>query len=109
MCTVTRPGCAMLASATAVELFVTYIQDGKLPHNQIRANLNGFSSTSNSVAAYKFCSACSKNVVEAYKADDWSFAEKALKNSKYLEDMCGITQENLKAQQLLEEMEHLLI
>lgn len=109
MCTVTRPGCAMLASATAVELFVTYIQDGKLPHNQIRANLNGFSSTSNSVAAYKFCSACSKNVVEAYKADDWSFAEKALKNSKYLEDMCGITQENLKAQQLLEEMEDLLI
>ena len=109
MCTVTRPGCAMLASATAVELFVTYIQDGKLPHNQIRANLNGFSSTSNSVAAYKFCSACSNNVVEAYKADDWSFAEKALKNSKYLEDLCGITQENLKAQQLLEEMEHLLI
>ena len=109
MCTVTRPGCAMLASATAVELFVTYIQDGKLPHNQIRANLNGFSSTSNSVAAYKFCSACSNNVVEAYKADDWLFAEKALKNSKYLEDLCGITQENLKAQQLLEEMEDLLI
>lgn len=109
MCTVTRPGCAMLASSTAVELFVTYIQDGKLPHNQVRANLNGFSTLNNVVEQYKYCSACSDSVVELYKSKDWEFVNQALQSSKYLEDVSGLTQVHLEAQKLLEEMEDMFI
>lgn len=109
MCTVTRPGCAMLASSIAVELLVSYIQEGSLSYNQVRSELNQFSSVTNIIKSYKHCSACSNSVVDAYKTDGWSFVSKALSDSKFLEDVCGLTQEHLEAQKILESMEDMFI
>lgn len=109
MCTVTRPGCAMLASSIAVELLVSFIQEGSLSYNQVRSNLNQFTSVTNVIKSYKNCSACSSGVVHAYKTEGWSFVSKALSDPKYLEDVCGLTQEHLEAQKILESMEDMFI
>lgn len=109
MCTVTRPGCAMLASSTAVELLISYIQEGNLSYNQVRSNLNQFTSVTNVIESYKHCSACSNSVVDAYKTEGWSFVSKALSDPKFLEDVCGLTQEHLEAQKILENMEDMFI
>lgn len=109
MCTVTRPGCAMLASSTAVELLVSHIQEESLSYNQVRSDLNQFTSVTNVIKSYKHCSACSNSVVDAYKTDGWSFVSKALSDSKFLEDVCGLTQEHLEAQKILESMEDMFI
>ncbi|CAI8501374.1 unnamed protein product [Hanseniaspora opuntiae] len=109
MCTVTRPGCAMLASSTAVELLVSHIQEESLSYNQVRSDLNQFTSVTNVIKSYKHCSACSNSVVDAYKTDGWSFVSKALSDSKFLEDVCGLTQEHLEAQKILESMEDMFV
>lgn len=117
MCTVTRPGAAMMASSIAVELMVSTLQhpDGKdvaagesshlgqVPH-QIRGFLNSFEQLKLTTPKYKYCSACSDTVVNQFNSHGWEFVSKCLNDSKYLEEICGLTQ----VQQEAEKMDELL-
>ncbi|VEU20975.1 DEKNAAC101884 [Brettanomyces naardenensis] len=108
MCTVTRPGVAMMASSLAVELFVSILQHkdhqfashscegqttilGCLPH-QFRGFLHNFEILKLSAKNFKYCSACSIKVLEEFNKDGWEFVKKALDDPKYLEDLVGLTQ-----------------
>ncbi|XBW36852.1 hypothetical protein QEN19_002431 [Hanseniaspora menglaensis] len=111
MCTVTRPGCAMMASSVAVELLVTYLQSfeqpNKIVENQIRGSLDNFTISRNTMENYKYCSACSENVIGEYKSQKWEFVKKALKNPKHVEDISGLTAVHLETEKLLLDMEQL--
>ncbi|ODV62226.1 Atg7p, partial [Ascoidea rubescens DSM 1968] len=117
MCTVTRPGVALLASSLAVELLVSILHHpkkqfansivstkhqptilGDLPH-QIRGFLHNFENIKLSAQNYKYCSACSLNILKEFKDSGWDFVVKALNDYKYIEDLSGLT----KVQQEAEE------
>lgn len=103
MCTVTRPGGALMASSLAVELLVSILQHpkkqyalakdgtkfGQTPH-QIRGFLHTFEQSKLSIPAYKHCSACSNPVVELYQQEKWEFVKKCLNSTEYLETVCGL-------------------
>lgn len=108
MCTVTRPGVAMMASSLAVELFVSILQSkdkqysphslestasalGGLPH-QIRGFLHSFELLKLSAKNFRYCSACSTKVIDEYNENGWEFVKKTLADPKYLEDLVGLTQ-----------------
>ncbi|CUM62912.1 uncharacterized protein PRCAT00000472001 [Priceomyces carsonii] len=110
MCTVTRPGVALMASALAVELFISLIQhpdkdrapvtEGKLglvPH-QIRGFLHNFHQTLLLAPNYKHCSACSQPVLEHFENEGWKFVEKCLNDSTYLEGICGLAEVQKEAE-----------
>lgn len=107
MCTVSRPGCAMMASSIAVEMLVDYLQKTDLSssgktENQIRGFLNDFSLKKNTVESYKHCSACSKSLVDEYRSKKWEFVKQALKRPEYVEDISGLTAVHKETEALLE-------
>lgn len=121
MCTVTRPGAAMLASSLAVELLVSILQHpdrqnasidstkfGEIPH-QIRGFLHNFQQTKLTAPSYINCSACSQGVLDAFAKSGWDFVVKCLNDSHYLEDICGLTEVQKEAeeasQKILDEIE----
>lgn len=109
MCTVTRPGLAAIASATAVELMTATLQHpkglqapseleataaspsvlGAVPH-QIRGFLGNFQQLKITGRAYVNCTACSDKVVDAYKRDGFEMLQKAFDDAKYLEQITGL-------------------
>lgn len=103
MCTVTRPGVAPIASALAVELFISILQHplrhlapanscsnfGEVPH-QIRGFLHDYSQKRLSCPSFKHCSACSETVLAHYKEEGWDFIHKCLNHPKFLENVCGL-------------------
>lgn len=113
MCTVTRPGAALMASSLAVELMVSVLQHeqgkdarndgngtlGQTPH-QIRGFLHNFEQIKLMTPKYKHCSACSSNVVNGYKEQGWEFISKCLGDSKFLEKVCGLAQVQEDAEKL---------
>ena len=109
-CTVTRPGVAAIASALLVELLVSVLQHprgpaapapastsddrgdhplGLVPH-QIRGFLSTFENKSITGKSYKCCSACSDNIVRAYKSEGWEFVQRALNEEGYVEEVSGL-------------------
>ena len=101
-----------MASALLVELFVSLLQHpdgakapassspddrpsdhplGTIPH-QIRGFLSNFSSIVVTGRNYNSCSACSDNIVNAYKQDGWGFVERALNESGYVEKLSGLAE-----------------
>ncbi|EEH05970.1 conserved hypothetical protein [Histoplasma capsulatum G186AR] len=109
-CTVTRPGIAAIASALLVELFVSVLQHpggpaapasipkqesridhplGIVPH-QIRGFLSNFSNVIVSGKSYNCCSACSGNIMDAYKNHGWDFVRKAVNERDYVEELSGL-------------------
>ncbi|EEH16308.2 ubiquitin-like modifier-activating enzyme ATG7 [Paracoccidioides brasiliensis Pb03] len=109
-CTVTRPGIAAIASALLVELFVSVLQHpngpaapassssnenpsyhplGIIPH-QIRGFLSNFSNVVVSGKSYNCCSACSGNIINAYRQHEWAFVKKAVNESGYVEELSGL-------------------
>jgi hypothetical protein len=39
---------------------------------------------------YNFCSACSDNIIDAYRKDGWDFVQKALADKEYVEELSGL-------------------
>lgn len=119
MCTVTRPGAALMASSLAVELMVALLQHeqgknapvgsgglGQTPH-QIRGFLHNFEQMRLETPRYKQCSACSQKVVGRFKELGWEFVRRCIADSKYLEEVCGLAelQDDKMLDDLLEEMD----
>lgn len=124
-CTVTRPGVAAIASALLVELFVTVLQHpkgaaapasasqnedrgnhplGLVPH-QIRGFLSNFTNISVVGRSYDCCSACSDNIINAYKQDGWLFVQRALNERGYVEELSGLKEVQQKAEATAAEVE----
>lgn len=96
MCTVTRPGVAMLAASQAVELFVSNLQSrgqenvlGECPH-QIRGFVNNFTTLKLQSPAYDNCSACSRHILNEYNKRGWDFVKQALNDNNYIEELSGL-------------------
>lgn len=132
MCTVTRPGVSLLASAFAVEILVSLLQHPKrglapvfstdkssssasndsgalgtgsgVPH-QIRGFLGSFETLQISGQAYPSCSACSAPVREAWAAEGWEFVKRALNEPEYVEELSGLGEIKRRAEELEKEME----
>lgn len=117
MCTVTRPGGALMASSLAVELLVSILQHpdhqlaantsttkfGDIPH-QIRGFLHNFQQSKLFVPNYNCCSACSDPVINKYKEEGWEFVKKCLNSTKYLEEVCGLKKVQEEAEKASEEL-----
>lgn len=118
MCTVTRPGIALLASSLAVELLVSILQHpekhyanantdtilGKLPH-QLRGFLGNFDTKKLETPAYEYCSACSKPIQEGYEEGGWDFVARALNEPQYLENVSGLTEVQRQAEEAVADLE----
>ncbi|ANB14742.1 Atg7p [Sugiyamaella lignohabitans] len=128
MCTVTRPGVALLAAALAVELLSSVLQHplkalappykgeedvdsgdqsssndptalSITPH-QIRGFLHKFDAMKIWGPSYDKCSACSEKVVEHWKNDGWEFVKKALNDPEYVSEISGLAELQRQAQEL---------
>ncbi|SCU99458.1 LAFA_0G24190g1_1 [Lachancea sp. 'fantastica'] len=114
MCTVTRPGVALMAASQSVELMVSLLQHpdrntyeasaktvlGDLPH-QIRGFLTEFKTLQLRSPSFQECSACSISVVETFKERGWRFVTEALNNYKYVEELSGLTKVQEQAEEAL--------
>ncbi|KAH9128516.1 hypothetical protein AeMF1_001355 [Aphanomyces euteiches] len=104
MCTVTRPGGAAVAGATAIELLVCLLHhaQGKAapvtaetnelsvaPH-QIRGFLNSFSQILVQGPMFPQCTACSAPVLSAYRNDGWEMFVQVCNSKTYLQDLTGL-------------------
>jgi len=118
MCTVTRPGIALLASSLAVELLVSILQHpqkhhatanedtvlGKLPH-QLRGFLGKFDTMKLETPAYEYCSACSKPIQQGYEEGGWDFVARALNEPQYVETISGLAEVQRKAEEAVANLE----
>ena len=121
-CTVTRPGVAAIASALLVEMLTSILQHPKKHHapapipnpgttgsaatyerepadhalgivpHQIRGFLSSFQNMVIHGRSYPQCSACSKPIVDAYKAEGWEFVKKALASRDYVAELSGLAE-----------------
>ncbi|TMS39114.1 hypothetical protein L596_005688 [Steinernema carpocapsae] len=117
-CTVTRAGMSFIATGVAVEMFASVVQHplgidapaevgnqddnstvlGATPH-QIRGSVNGFKQMTPAVRRNTQCTACSSVVKQKYLEDGWTFLEKVFNEPKYLEDITGLTQLHISAEE----------
>ncbi|KAF4319029.1 hypothetical protein BBO99_00006640 [Phytophthora kernoviae] len=122
MCTVTRPGLAPIAAATAVELLVAVLHSpqgkyvgvekpsdgsvpmGYIPH-QLRGFLNAFQNMVITGEAFDKCIACSSKVLDAYAANGLELLEKACNSTAYLEELTGLNQLTAEADSLVFDLE----
>lgn len=118
MCTVTRPGVAMLAASQVSELFISILQNdkkadvstkeenvlGEVPH-QIRGFLHSFSSVKLETPAYNHCSACSSNIIEACETYGWEFVKRSLNDPEYIENLSGLKDVKKEIDKLTENMD----
>ncbi|KAJ5647542.1 Ubiquitin-like modifier-activating enzyme atg7 [Penicillium lividum] len=124
-CTVTRPGVAAIASAILVELLVSVLQHpdgvsapapltrteergdhplGLVPH-QIRGFLATFENITVTGKSYPNCSACSDNVIRAYREQGWDFVRRALDQPGYVEELSGLKEVHEKAEAALADID----
>ncbi|KAI5116668.1 hypothetical protein M0805_007840 [Coniferiporia weirii] len=116
MCTVTRPGLAAIASATAVELLISVVQHpdgvnapapppgykddddaaspyksvlGIVPH-QLRGFLAQFRTLPIVGSAYDRCTGCSETVLEAYEKQGFDVLLRAFNETSFLETLTGL-------------------
>ncbi|KDN39393.1 E1-like protein-activating [Tilletiaria anomala UBC 951] len=131
MCTVSRPGLAAIAGASAVELMISVLQHkygvrapasisqppgsqdsaaasgsclGLIPH-QIRGFLAQFNNMLITGQSYDRCTACSSTVVQAYKVLGHDLVLKACNEEGYLEELTGLKQMYEETEQLEKELE----
>ncbi|KAK1926403.1 hypothetical protein DB88DRAFT_481686 [Papiliotrema laurentii] len=127
MCTVTRPGIAPIASASAVELLVSLVQHpqgihapaetsnnpppedtssplGVVPH-QLRGQLSQWKTLQIEGAAYDKCTGCSKIIVDAYKQQGFDMLLQAFNETDYLERLTGLDELHKESEAVLESLE----
>ncbi|PPQ66819.1 hypothetical protein CVT24_008678 [Panaeolus cyanescens] len=132
MCTVTRPGLAPIASATAVELLASLLQHpdgihaapppattassanneseetfgvlGAVPH-QLRGFLNQFKTIPLVGAKYDRCTGCSETVLKAYETQGFDMLLQAFNDTKYLEKLTGLDKLFAETEAALESVE----
>ncbi|KDO28631.1 E1-like protein-activating enzyme G [Saprolegnia parasitica CBS 223.65] len=107
MCTVTRPGGAAMAGATAVELLVCLLHQplgvaapvateasagalGVVPH-QIRGFLHSFSQVLVQGPSFPKCTACSRPVRDAFTRDGFNLFASVCASKTYLQDLTGLS------------------
>lgn len=130
MCTVTRPGLAAIAGASAVELMVSVLQhdlglyapatagessrqgvedsqaiaDASTVLGIVPHQLRGFLAQFNTLRvvgqAYDRCTGCSAAVVDAYRAKGFDMLLKAFNEDKYLEQLTGLDKMYQEAEEL---------
>lgn len=116
MCTVTRPGVALMASSQAVELMVSMLQRntaqesnggqcvlGEIPH-QIRGFLDKFETLKVESPAYIHCSACSPIIVETCRNNIWDFVKNSLNDNEYIERCSGLLEIKQKMEDIMEDI-----
>ncbi|KAH9978355.1 E1-like protein-activating [Russula compacta] len=127
MCTVTRPGLAPIASATAVELLVSLLQHplgvhapapppgqqpqqeqedggsvlGLVPH-QLRGFLAQFRNMQIVGAAYDRCTGCSETVLRAYETEGFAMLLRAFNETGFLESLTELDKLHAEGEQALE-------
>ena len=132
MCTVTRPGIAPIASATAVELLTSLLQHplglsapaegasntpapastevgsclGLVPH-QLRGGLSSWKTTLIKGEAYPQCTACSQTVVDAYQEQGWAMLKRAFGETGYLEKLTGLDKLQEESERRMRELEEM--
>ncbi|KDR82941.1 hypothetical protein GALMADRAFT_238629 [Galerina marginata CBS 339.88] len=133
MCTVTRPGLAPIAAATAVELLASLLQHpdrlfspapppntnassnsdpedglssvlGLVPH-QLRGFLGQFRTMPLVGASYDKCTGCSETVLKAYETEGFSMLLQAVNDAKYLETLTGLDKLYDEGEELLESID----
>ncbi|KAJ1018159.1 hypothetical protein NDA16_005025 [Ustilago loliicola] len=130
MCTVTRPGLAAIAGASAVELMVSVLQhdlglyapatagessrqgveDAQAIANAttvlgiVPHQLRGFLAQFNTLRvvgqAYDRCTGCSASVIEAYRSSGFEMLLRAFNEDKYLEQLTGLDKMYEEAEEL---------
>ena len=109
-CTVTRPGVSYQAGAFAVEVMASILQHekgtmasasiksngdegplGPTVHS-IRGSISSFQISKPTTQRFTQCTACSKNVLEAFKENGFELLLKISKDAKYLEKLTGLDQ-----------------
>ncbi|KAL7007154.1 Autophagy protein 7 [Cystobasidiomycetes sp. EMM_F5] len=123
MCTVTRPGLAAIASATAVELMTSTLQHplgplapaendrnsaksvlGAVPHT-IRGFLSDFNTLKITGQAYSNCTACSDKMVNAYREQGFELLRNAFDDAKHLERVTGLDKLQEETEKVLQAVE----
>ncbi|KAF8649445.1 hypothetical protein AX16_005792 [Volvariella volvacea WC 439] len=133
MCTVTRPGLAAIASATAVELLASLLQHpdgvfapapppgqkdtgmavgdsegdsvlGNVPH-QLRGFLAQFRNVPIVGSAFSRCTGCSEKVLRAYETEGFDMLLKAFNDQKFLETLSGLDELYKEGQKALEDVD----
>lgn len=117
MCTVTRPGGALIALALAVELFVSLLQNDEgndagvdegttlfgVPH-QIRGFLHLFEQHKFVAPEFPQCLACSVPVIENYNLEGWEFIRQCLSSTEYVEQVSGLAEIKQQAEAASEKL-----
>lgn len=124
MCTVTRPGIAPIAAASAVELLVSLVQHpqgvnaaadtpstsnptptsssplGIVPH-QIRGQLASWKNVLVEAPSFEQCTGCSKAVVDEYRSKGFEMLLRAFNEGKYLEELTGLDRLQKESEEMM--------
>jgi ubiquitin-like modifier-activating enzyme ATG7 len=121
MCTVTRPGIAPIAAASAVELLVSLVQHpagvdapadtpstaspasplGLVPH-QIRGQLASWKNVLVEAPAFDRCTGCSRAVVDEYRSKGFEMLLRAFNEGEYLEKLTGLDRLQKESEEMME-------
>jgi ubiquitin-like modifier-activating enzyme ATG7 len=125
MCTVTRPGIAPIAAASAVELLVSLVQHpagvnapaetpsaadpaptsispmGLVPH-QIRGQLALWKNVLVEAPAFEQCTGCSSAVVNEYRKEGFAMLLRAFNEPKYLEEVTGLDRLQRESEEMMQ-------
>ncbi|CED85092.1 Ubiquitin activating E1 enzyme-like protein [Phaffia rhodozyma] len=132
MCTVSRPGLAPIASATAVELLVALLchpegiaapadklpskttEDlsdkmyksplGMVPH-QLRGGLSTYQTLNLSGEAFELCTACSSHVIDDYRSKGFSMLLESFNDPTYLPRLTGLDKLNEETEGVMKSLD----
>jgi ubiquitin-like modifier-activating enzyme ATG7 len=91
-CTVTRPGLAPIAGALAVEMLVSFLNDGAhVAPCQLRGSVYSFEHKIIRGTMFQQCIGCSDKILEAYEEKGHDLIIESFTNPKILEEITGLS------------------